>query len=243
VGVGTQRSEQFLVQQFAEYPVLRMDRDSMSRKQSLQDMLDCINEGKPCLLIGTQMLAKGHHFPNVTLVAMLDIDNGLFAADFRGAEKMGQLLEQVAGRAGRADKPGRVLIQSRFAEHPLIQTLLRDGYQRLARLLLRERQLVGLPPYTYMALIRAEHMDAYRAQQLLVQWREKLGVLGDERIQVSGPFPAVMERRAGLYRFDLHLKSPSRAALQQKLALFCVQVEKEGLPKGIRWSLDVDPSG
>lgn len=243
VGVGTQRSEQFLQQQFAEYPVLRMDRDSTSRKESLQGMLDTVNEGKPCLLVGTQMLAKGHHFPHVTLVAMLDIDHGLFAADFRGAEKMGQLLEQVAGRAGRADKPGRVLIQSRFAEHPLIQTLLQEGYQRLARMLLRERQLLGLPPYTYMALIRAEHADAFRAQQLLEQWRESLRALVDDRVQVSGPFPAVMERRAGFYRFDLQLKSPARAALQKQLALFCAQVEKEGLPKGIRWSLDVDPSG
>ena len=243
MGIGTQRSEQFLQEQFAEYPVLRMDRDSMSRKHSLESMLEIVHQGKPCLLIGTQMLAKGHHFPDVTLVVMLDIDSGLFTADFRGSEKMGQLLEQVAGRAGRADKPGRVLIQSRFVGHPLIQTLLQKGYQHLARLLLKERQLAALPPYAYMALIRAEHTDAYRAQQLLTHWRDRLRKVGNDTTQVSGPFPAMMEKRAGLYRFDLQVKSGSRMALQQVLTVFCNEVEKEILPKGIRWSLDVDPSG
>ena len=243
IGIGTQRSEQFLSEQFAEYPVLRIDRDSMSRKQALHDMLDDIQRGEPCLLIGTQMLAKGHHFPHVTLVVILDIDSGLFSADFRGPEKMGQLLEQVAGRAGRAEKPGKVLIQSRFAEHPLLQTLLRDGYQRLARLLLTERQTSALPPYAYLALLRAEHADPYRAQTLLRAWCSVLQDLCEHGVQVAGPWPAAMEKRASFYRFDVQIKSASRAALQRTLARFCEYAEQQKLPSGLRWSLDVDPAG
>ncbi len=243
VGIGTQRSEQFLAAQFAEYPVWRIDRDSMSRRHSLHSMLDEIQRGQPCLLVGTQMLAKGHHFPHVTLVAILDIDSGLFSADFRSAEKMGQLLEQVAGRAGRAEKPGKVLIQSRFAEHPLLQTLLRDGYQRLARLLLAERQAAGLPPYTYLALLRAEHADPQRARLLLREWGQVLQGLCDSGVHVAGPWPAMMEKRAGFYRFDLQVKSPSRSALQKTLARFCAYAETQKLPKDLRWSLDVDPAG
>ncbi len=243
IGIGTQRSEQFLTEQFGEYPVLRIDRDSMSRKQALHDTLENIQRGQPCLLVGTQMLAKGHHFPHVTLVVILDIDSGLFSADFRGPEKMGQLLEQVAGRAGRAEKPGRVLIQSRLAEHPLLQTLLTEGYQRLARLLLAERQLAALPPYTHMALLRAEHADPYRAQQLLRNWRDHLRQLGGNKTQIAGPFPAIMEKRAGLYRFDLQIKSSSRSALQNVMAAFCDDADRQKLPAGLRWSLDIDPAG
>ena len=206
-------------------------------------MLEEIQRGEPCLLIGTQMLAKGHHFPHVTLVVILDIDSGLFSADFRGPEKMGQLLEQVAGRAGRAEKPGKVLIQSRFAEHPLLQTLLREGYQRLARLLLAERQLAALPPYTYLALLRVEHTDAYRAQTLLREWSKVLQSLVESGVQVAGPWPAAMEKRASFYRFDLQIKSANRSALQKTLTRFCEYAEQQKLPNGLRWSLDVDPAG
>ncbi|HQQ62128.1 MAG TPA: primosomal protein N' [Pseudomonadales bacterium] len=243
IGIGTQRSEQFLAEQFAEFPVLRIDRDSMSRKHALDDMLKRIHTGDPCLLIGTQMLAKGHHFPHVTLVVILDIDSGLFSADFRGPEKMGQLLEQVAGRAGRAEKPGRVLIQSKFAEHPLLQTLLQDGYQRLARLLLAERQVAALPPYYYMALLRAEHADPYRAQTLLREWREQLKTLCGNGVHVAGPFPASMEKRAGFYRLDLQIKSDNRMALQKTLSAFCEFADQQKIPADLRWSLDVDPAG
>lgn len=242
IGIGTQRSEQFLSEQFAEYPVLRIDRDSMSRKQAFHNMLEEIQRGDACLLIGTQMLAKGHHFPHVTLVVILDIDSGLFSADFRGPEKMGQLLEQVAGRAGRAEKPGKVLIQSRFAEHPLLQTLLRDGYQRLARLLLAERQVAALPPYTYLAVLRVEHTDAYRAQTLLRDWNKILQTLVEPGVQVAGPWPAAMEKRASFYRYDVQIKSVNRTALQKTLTQFCKLAEQQKLPAGLRWSLDVDPA-
>ncbi len=241
IGVGTQRSEQFFIEQFAEYPVLRMDRDSMARKQALQTMLDQVHRGKPCLLIGTQMLAKGHHFPHVTLVVILDIDVGLFSTDFRGAEKMAQLLEQVAGRAGRAEKPGRVLIQSQFAEHPLLQTLLREGYQKLARVLLTERRAALLPPFCYFALLRAEHKNPERALIALHQWREKLLELGGSWLKIAGPFPAQLEKRAGFYRFDLQIKSENRTVLQGVLRDFCLFLEGQKTVSGLRWTLDVDP--
>jgi len=242
IGIGTQRSEHFFNEQFAEYPVIRIDRDSMSRKKSLHDALEKIHQGNPSLLIGTQMLAKGHHFPHVTLVVILDIDSGLFSADFRGAEKMGQLLEQVAGRAGRAEKPGRVLIQSRYAEHPLLRTLLKEGYQQLARQLLGERQAAALPPYTHLALLRAEHTDPHHAQQLLKNWLPALQAACELGVQLAGPWPALMEKRASFYRFDIQIKSSNRSALQKTLAKFCAFAEQQKLPKGLRWSLDVDPA-
>jgi len=242
IAVGTQRTEQYLCEQFAEYPVLRIDRDSMSRKQALHDTLEKIQYGQPCLLVGTQMLAKGHHFPHVTLVAILDIDSGLFSADFRAPEKMGQLLEQVAGRAGRAEKSGHVMIQSRYAQHPLLQALLTEGYQHLARLLLAERQAAALPPYTYLAILRVEHADPQCAQQLLREWLLPLQSLCEAGVQLAGPWPAVMEKRAGFYRFDIQIKCARRGALQKTLTQFCAWAEVQKLPRGLRWSLDVDPT-
>jgi primosomal protein N' (replication factor Y) len=214
----------------------------MARKNALHDTLEKIQHGKPCVLVGTQMLAKGHHFPHVTLVAILDIDSGLFSADFRAPEKMGQLLEQVAGRAGRAEKAGHVMIQSRYAQHPLLQALLKEGYQHLARLLLAERQAAALPPYTYLALLRAEHTDPQCAQQQLRAWMLQLQTLCAAGVQLAGPWPAAMEKRANFYRFDVQIKSARRSALQQTLTQFCAWIETQKLPRGLRWSLDVDPA-
>lgn len=244
VGLGTQRSEQFLEQQFSEVPVWRIDRDSISHRQPLDMALQQIRAGRSGILLGTQMLAKGHHFPDVTLVVMLDIDQGLFSSDFRSAEKMGQLLEQVAGRAGRADKPGRVLIQSRYADHPLLVTLLRKGYHHLARTLLAERQASGLPPYAFMAVLRVEQADPMRCQQVLEACRNTLLELGaDASLQVVGPFPASLERRSGVYRYDLEIRSIKRTVLQTVLSAFCLWMEQKKWPAGIRWSIDVDPVG
>lgn len=241
-GIGTQRSEVFLQQQFAEYSVLRIDRDSMSHKQAFNDTLALIQQGKPCVLVGTQMLAKGHHFPDVTLVCMLDIDAALFSADFRAAEKMAQLVEQVAGRAGRADKPGKVLIQTRFGNHPLLQTLLQQGYSALAEQLLVERASAQLPPYSFIATLRTEHADSYRAQQTLSDWVSQIRAQNDGLpVAMSGPWPALMERRKQFYRFDLEIKSHSRRALNLRLRHIVQLLEKTRLPTGLRWSLDVDP--
>jgi primosomal protein N' (replication factor Y) len=152
------------------------------------------------------------------------------------------LLEQVAGRAGRAEKSGHVMIQSRYAQHPLLQALLKEGYQHLARLLLAERQAAALPPYTYLALLRVEHTDPNAALQLLRAWMKQLQIQCELGVQLAGPWPAAMEKRANFYRFDVQLKSARRSALQKTLAQFCAWAENQKLPRGMRWSLDVDPA-
>ncbi|MBF3246615.1 primosomal protein N', partial [Pseudomonas aeruginosa] len=156
VGAGTERAEERLRILFPNHPVLRIDRDSTSRKHAMRDLFATINSGEPCILVGTQMLAKGHHFPRVTLVAILDADGGLFSADFRASERMAQQIVQVAGRAGRAEEPGRVLIQTHLADHPLLVQLTEDGYFAFAEQALSERRAAGLPPFAHLALLRAE---------------------------------------------------------------------------------------
>jgi primosomal protein N' (replication factor Y) len=156
IGAGTVRVEEALQELFPKVPVHRIDRDSTRKKDSWHNLYADIETNKAAILVGTQMLAKGHHFANVTLVALLEADSGLLGADFRAGERVAQLITQVAGRAGRAHKAGLVLLQSHQPEHPLLQQLLASGYQGFAELALNERQAIGLPPYGYLALLRAE---------------------------------------------------------------------------------------
>ena len=156
LGQGTEQLEDFLVQRFADYPLIRVDRDATARRGSLEKLLDRLHAADAALLVGTQMLAKGHHFPRVTLVGVLDADGGLYSADFRATERMAQLLVQVAGRAGRGERPGRVLIQTRYPDHPLLQTLVHSGYRAFAEQALLEREAAAMPPYSHQALMRAD---------------------------------------------------------------------------------------
>lgn len=167
LGAGTERAEERLRILFPNHPVLRIDRDSTSRKHAMRDLFATINSGEPCILVGTQMLAKGHHFPRVTLVAILDADGGLFSADFRASERMAQQIVQVAGRAGRAEEPGRVLIQTHLADHPLLVQLTEDGYFAFAEQALSERRAAGLPPFAHLALLRAEAHKPGQAEAFL----------------------------------------------------------------------------
>ncbi|MFI0460394.1 MAG: primosomal protein N', partial [Candidatus Thiodiazotropha endolucinida] len=160
LGQGTERVEEALQRHFPETPLARIDRDSTSRKGALEQILSRIKAGEFPLLLGTQMLAKGHHFPDVTLVAILDVDHGLFGADFRASERMAQLVLQVAGRAGRAKRPGRVLIQTRHPDHPLMQLLTKRGYEAFADEALEERRAAAFPPYSHQVLLRAESTKA-----------------------------------------------------------------------------------
>jgi len=169
VGAGTERAEERLGVLFPDYPVLRIDRDSTSRKGSMDALLTTINRGEPCLLVGTQMLAKGHHFPRVTLVAILDADGGLFSADFRASERMAQLIVQVAGRAGRAEEAGKVIIQTHLADHPLLVQLTEQGYFAFADQALSERRASGLPPFSHLALLRAEAHKPGQGEDFLDQ--------------------------------------------------------------------------
>ncbi len=166
-GEGTQQLEESLGKRFPGYPVLRFDRDQTSRKGVMDEQLDQVRQGEPCLLVGTQMLAKGHHFPGVTLVVIVNIDQAMYSADFRALERMGQMIQQVAGRAGRMEKAGTVILQTLHPEHTALDLLLNQGYEAYARWLLAERQGAGLPPAGYQALLRAEAHDRKQAQDFL----------------------------------------------------------------------------
>lgn len=246
MGLGTERSEALLQRLFPDTRVIRVDRDATSRKNELDDLLNEINEGSPCILVGTQMLAKGHHFPAVTLVAVLDADGGLFSADFRGQEFMAQLLIQVSGRAGRAEQPGEVVIQTRHSTHQSLQTLVDRGYHELAEQLLAERRLADMPPFTFMAILRAEALDPEAPQRFLGMARSMAEQLlmryqPDHQIQISGPLPAPMEKRANRYRQQLLFRSAQRGELQMLLGILCQQLEQESSQRKVRWSVDVDP--
>ena len=245
LGAGTERAEERLTTLFPEVPVLRIDRDSTARKGSMEQLLHSIGKGQPCILVGTQMLAKGHHFPRVTLVAILDADGGLFSTDFRAPERMAQLIVQVAGRAGRAETPGTVLIQTHLAEHPLLVQLTEQGYFAFAEQALSERRAAGLPPFSHLALLRAEAHQPGQAEAFLddvcslaEQWLDQLQLSG---IELLGPVPAPMERRAGRFRAQLLLQGSARASLHRLLGNLLAQVESLPAARSVRWSVDVDP--
>jgi len=245
VGEGTERAEERLQILFPKVPILRIDRDTTARKGALDAMLNTINQGEPCILLGTQMLAKGHHFPRVTLVAILNADGGLFSADFRASERMAQLILQVAGRAGRAQDPGEVIIQSHLADHPLLIQLTEQGYFAFAEQALSERRVAGLPPYSYMALLRAEavsnvHVDNL-LQDALALSEQLLAHYQLQRLECLGPVAAPMERRAGRYRAQLLFIAHERKDLQQLLHALCFNLEQLPSARQVRWSVDVDP--
>lgn len=244
IGVGTQKLEKFLSARFANFPVIRIDRDSTRNKKSFSTMLEQINSGKPSILLGTQMLAKGHHFPFVTLVAIVDADAGLFSPDFRGQEFMAQTVVQVAGRAGRAERPGEVIIQSRHATHQALQQLSQSGYRELVANLMNERKTAGMPPYTQLALIKAEGAQLRKTIELLEQisrFSKQIINQSNTSIRSLGPMPAPMEKRAGRYRSHLLFKANNKAAMQRFLFNLVQRIDQIKLPKGLRWSLDVDP--
>lgn len=238
-GVGTEQLEQVLQEEFPEHAVLRIDRDSTRRKGSLQRYLQDAHDHKYSILVGTQMLAKGHHFPEVTLVALLDVDGALYSSDFRAAERLGQLYTQVAGRSGRASKTGTVVIQTHHPDHELIQELIHNGYHHFSTTALLERQLTQLPPFSYQALIRAEADEAAAAIDALAAMAGLLPQRDD--LIVFGPIPAVMERRAGRYRYQLLVQTPHRSLRAQVLRYVLPQFEQLPQLRKVRWSLDVDP--
>lgn len=241
LGLGTERVERVLAEVFPGQSVIRLDRDSTQRKGALENYLAQINQGHADIVLGTQMLAKGHHFPNVTLVAIIDVDAGLFSIDFHAQERLAQQIVQVAGRAGRATKPGKVILQTRRPEHPLLVCLINEGYGVFARMALAERQQAGLPPYSHQALLRAEANAAETVQDWLRQVAEKAKTHAHNGLQVLGPIPAPMARRAGTYRYQLLFQSARRTQLHALLDELPGQLATIKLGKKVRWSLDVDP--
>jgi len=236
-GAGTERIEELLAARFSGVPVLRVDRGSTRRRDALERLLGELGERRG-ILVGTQMLAKGHDLPNLTLVAVVGIDEGLFSADFRASEKLAQLLIQVAGRAGRAQRPGTVLLQTHHPGHPLLQTLIDGGYHAFAETELALREAAGFPPFGHVALLRAEAKAGDAAIAFLA---EAKATLTDGGVDLYGPLPAPMPRRAGLQRAQLMLSSAQRRALHAALDAALPAIHASPDARRVRWSLDVDP--
>lgn len=241
LGLGTERIEQVLSQYFPNIGIARIDRDSMSKRGALQETLDAIHEGHHRIMIGTQILAKGHDFPKVSLAAIVDADGSFFSADLRASERMGQLLTQVAGRAGRADMPGEVILQTRQPDHPLLRILLTEGYGEFSKAILAERRQTQMPPFSYMALIRGEAIAKDKALDFLSQLKTQALKYTADQIKLLGPVPAPIERKAGRYRAQLLLQSPSRRALNLFLKDLVSLLEGHKQARQVRWSIDVDP--
>jgi len=240
-GAGTERIEHALNQIFPDTVISRIDRDTTRRKGTLDSKLEQARSGEAQILIGTQMLAKGHDFPNVSLVGILDTDQGLFSSDFRGTEHMAQLIIQVSGRAGRAEKPGEVFIQTHHPEHPLLHTLLNEGYEGFAKAALEERKMTSFPPYAHLAVLRSEAIYKDAAIQFLQDALNVLNNIAVADVDGFGPLPAPMERRAGRYRAQLILQSKHRSALHAALRPWVLQLGKLKSANRVRWSIDVDP--
>jgi primosomal protein N' (replication factor Y) len=245
LGHGTQRLEQALAQRFPAARIARIDRDSTRQKGSFAAIREGVHGGSLDILVGTQMLAKGHDFPRLTLVGVLGADNALYSADFRATERLAALMFQVAGRAGRADLPGEVIVQTNFPRHALFEALVRHDFDGLAAALLAERRVAGLPPYAHLALLSAEAPDRAVVDAFLAAAQQ--GGTGIQRasglaVEVCSPVPAALSRRAGQERGQILVRSDERAALQTFLPQWRAAIE--ALPgRRVRWALDVDPVG
>jgi primosomal protein N' (replication factor Y) (superfamily II helicase) len=238
VGAGTERLEELLSELFPAVPVHRVDRDSMTGRDDFEQLLETVRGGGRCILVGTQMLAKGHHLPAVTLAAVLDVDQALFSADFRAPERLGQVIFQVAGRSGRGQRRGDFLLQTRHPEHPLLGQMLGGDYLSLAGHLLDEREAAALPPATALALLRAEAHQAELPRDFL---KQAAGLLRSSAVELAGPIPAIMSRRGGYWRFQLWLQAPERASLANLIQARLPDLAALPLARKVRWHVDMDP--
>ena len=242
-GYGTERIEEFLRKSFPEYKTLRIDSDSTRKKDSMDNYLHEIKKGEPMILLGTQLLAKGHHFPNVTLVGILDADSGLFSADFRGSERVAQLMTQVSGRAGRDKKPGRVVLQSYCPDHPQIEEIISGSYEKFAKKLLEDRKASKVPPFAFHAKLYAESPKSLVSRDFIRGLLKKTPLSENLRkdIRMVGPLPALMEKKSGVYRWELSIFSKSRSNLHKSLDILQSKLYDPKTTKQVRWSIDVDP--
>ncbi|OAB61899.1 hypothetical protein AY599_07085 [Leptolyngbya valderiana BDU 20041] len=238
LGAGTERLEELLKERFPGRAVHRVDRDQLTGKNDFERLLNDVRDGTPCILVGTQMLAKGHHLPGVTLSAVLDVDTALFSADFRAPERLGQVVHQVAGRAGRAERPGEFVLQTHHPEHPLLEHLLQRDYLAYATRLLEERQSASLPPAAGLALLRAEAHQAESARHFLTQASSVIQWPG---LDIAGPVPALMTRRGGYWRYQLWIQAATRQALADRLDACMEALHKRPEARQVRWHVDMDP--
>ena len=246
IGQGTERLQETIEQWFPEYKVLRIDRDSTRLKGAMEQLTREAEQGDADILLGTQMLAKGHHFPKVTLVGLLEIDQGLFSIDYRGTERLAQLILQVSGRAGRGEQAGEVLIQTHHPDHPLLKTLIQSGYNDFAQQALAERSMATLPPYSYQILVRAEAHQPEDAWQFLQALKlgvevQAQAVEQGEAVSVWGPVSAPMLRRQGRFRYQLMLNCQQRKPLHQIIERLHPHLLKSPLARKVRWNIDIDP--
>jgi len=241
LGAGTERLEDALMARFSGYVVRRIDSDSMQQRGAMQAALEAAEKGDADILVGTQMLSKGHHFPKLTLVGVVNADQGLFGTDFRAAERLAQSIIQVAGRAGRESRRGDVLIQTAFPDHPFWQQLLHGGYAEIADAALREREQSHWPPFTRLALLRSNAHRQADAWKFLQRAAELIAARQPKSLRVLGPVNAPMARKAGRYRAQLLLQSSNRKSLHMLLTELRPTLETEPAARKVRWSIDVDP--
>jgi primosomal protein N' (replication factor Y) (superfamily II helicase) len=239
-GLGTQRLERALSRHFPDVPLVRLDRDSVRRRGELERCLETIRAMDAGIVVGTQMLAKGHDFPRVGLVGVIDVDQGLFSVDLRAAEQTLQLVLQAAGRAGRGGDPGVVLVQTGHPEHPLMQALQGGDYGSMVAPLLAERRKAGMPPFGFLALVRVDaptpEASARHAEDIARQLRSHA-----RGVRILGPAPAPRHRVNRRYREQILLASPTRKALHQTLTRARDAWQQQPLPRNLRVSIDVDP--
>jgi len=237
-GEGTQQLERALQDHFPSTPVLRFDRDSTRGKNRFNEQVGQVMQGGACILVGTQMLAKGHHFPAVTLVVVVNIDQALFSPDFRALERLGQTLLQVSGRAGRMEKPGTVILQTFHPENETLASLIHEGYEAFAHRLLQERRLAQLPPLTYQALLRAE---AHAREDVKQYLHAAAKCFPAGKSSIFGPMPAIMEKVGGRYRMYLLVQADTRTELHRQIDAWCGPLRKLPASRKVRWAIDIDP--
>lgn len=241
LGQGTERLEESLSHHFPDNTIARIDSDSTRLKDTMNKALALATKGDAHILVGTQMLSKGHHFPNLTLVGVVNADQGLFGTDFRSSERLSQGLIQVAGRSGREQRQGEVIIQTGYPKHPFWSELFRGGYGQIARSVMQERQQAAWPPFSRLALIRAAAHKKSDAHHFLDAARSKAQAAGSSNVRILGPVSAPMERRAGRYHAQLLLQSADRQALHRLLHDLRPKLETDKSGRRVRWSMDVDP--
>lgn len=248
IGIGTERLENSLKHLFPGVSVIRVDSDTTRNKGELHKLIDQIKDGKNQILVGTQMLAKGHHFPNVTMVGILNADNGLCSPDFRASEHLAQMIIQVAGRAGRAERPGEVYIQTHNPQHPFLLSLINNGYPSFAAANLAERKKAHLPPFAYLALLRSSSADKELGIDFLTKIKECGAALintvnntNKGAISILGPVPSSMERKAQQYQAHLLFQTKSRKQLHELLVQLVQYINSIKPTRAIKWNLDIDP--
>ncbi len=241
IGQGTERLEEFLGRRFPDTGVLRIDRDTTRRKNTFEKMIRSIRSGQQKILLGTQMIAKGHHFPQVGTVIILNADYGIYGLDFRAQEHMAQILTQVAGRAGRASKTGKVYIQTRHPEHPFFISLEKLGYEQFARELSHIRKKTSMPPFSYLALLRAEANNKNLVEKFMQYTTNILRTIPANGIDILGPSMAPLERKAGHFHMQILINARRRQALHHLLNQAITQLDTSKISRRVRWSIDIDP--